>query len=129
MISAFSADQPAGSRATILLAEDEILVRLMVADELRAEGYTVVEAANADEALTVLRSNSAVDLLITDVRMPGTLDGLGLARLVRAEYPATKVVIASGHMASSEAAQWVDAFISKPYDFPKLATHIKTLLA
>src|SRR5262245_62435762 len=57
---------------TILVVEDEVLVRLMIADELRQAGFVVLEAVNADEAMVVLSGPEAVDLLFTDVRMPGT---------------------------------------------------------
>jgi two-component system, response regulator PdtaR len=120
---------PAYSRATILVVEDEILVRAELADELREHGYTVVETANADEALLVLHSNVRVDLLITDIRMPGSLNGMGLARLVRAEYPFVKVVLASGQMPDAAVGEMIDGFFPKPYDFPKVMGQIKALLA
>ena len=69
-------------RWAVLVVEDEILVRLTMADCLRAAGYVVVEAANATEALAVLTSGEPVDVIFTDVRMPGAMDGLMLARWV-----------------------------------------------
>jgi len=120
--------KPAQAGATILVVEDEVLVRLMITDELRAQGYLVVEAANADEALAVLRSTVAVDLLLTDVRMPGTHDGLDLARLVRAAHPSVKVIIASGQMPDSVASVATDGFFAKPYDVERLVARINGLL-
>jgi len=68
---------------TVLLVEDEVLVRMMLADQLREAGCTVVEASDADEALLLLRQNLVrIDLVISDVRMPGSMDGLGLARVI-----------------------------------------------
>ena len=86
----------------MLVVEDETLTRLMLGAELEACGYRVIEAANADEALLILRGNPSVKLLFTDVNMPGVLDGLALAQLARAEHPGVKVIIASGHMRLSE---------------------------
>jgi two-component system, response regulator PdtaR len=114
-------------RPTILLVEDEILVRLWTADELRDAGFRVVEAANADEALTRLHDGGPVDLLMTDIRMPGSMDGLGLARTVHAEWPGLKIVVASAHMQAA-AGDTIDAFFGKPYDPAIVATRIRELL-
>jgi CheY-like chemotaxis protein len=114
--------------ATILMAEDDVILRTVVAEQFREEGYSVVETSNADEVLLVLRTGIPVDLLFTDVRMPGTLDGIALARLVRAEFPDVKVVIASGNVAATEVGATIDGFISKPYHVPQLLEHIKSLL-
>ena len=113
---------------TILLVEDEVLVRLMIADKLRDAGYTVIEASSAQEALEVLRHSSvAVQLILSDVQMPGALEGVGLARKVRSEYPAIKVVLTSGNLT---ALDWTDhdGFFPKPYNPDRLIQHIKTLL-
>jgi CheY-like chemotaxis protein len=114
--------------ATILIAEDDVILRTVVAEQLREEGYSVVETSNAEEVLLVLRSGIPVDLLFTDVRMPGTLDGTTLARLVRAEFPNVKVMIASGNVAATEVGTTIDRFISKPYHVRQLLEHIKSLL-
>src|SRR5207253_11158559 len=89
--------QEASANHTVLIVEDEVLVRLMIAEELRSAGYEVIEAANADEALDVLAHISGVSLVISDIRMPGSMDGLRFARLVRSEYPATRIVLTSGN--------------------------------
>jgi CheY-like chemotaxis protein len=78
---------------TVLVVEDEGLMRAAIADELRAHAYVVVEAPTADDALAIMRSGVEVDLVFTDVRMPGTLDGLALAWLIRTQYPKVKIVI------------------------------------
>lgn len=119
----------AGHRPTILVVEDEILIRFFVAEELRAQGNLVLEAANAEEALALLRSRLEVDLLLTDVRMPGTLDGAALARQVRQHYPRVKIVVVSGHLHAGELTADVDGFFVKPVDIPRLARHIQALLA
>ncbi len=77
-------------KPTVLLVEDEVLIRLMVAEELRSQGLQVLEASNADEALAILESSLPVDLLFTDVRMPGRMDGVALAKLAQARFPRTQ---------------------------------------
>lgn len=58
-------------RPTVLVVEDEVLIRLLIADELRNQGIHVLEASNADEALTILESELSIEVLFTDIRMPG----------------------------------------------------------
>jgi CheY-like chemotaxis protein len=115
------------SRATILLVEDEVLVRMSLAEELRSAGYVVLEASNADEALDVLRSQR-VRVVISDIRMPGRLDGVELARAIRAQHPEIKIVLASAE--SFSASHWADhdGFFLKPYDARRLIEHVKNLL-
>jgi len=112
----------------VLVVEDEVLTRLTIANELRSSGLSVVEAANADEALTVLRSSARVDLLFTDIQMPGSIDGLALAELVRKTHPALKIVIASSFSPVGPARDIPDAFFGKPYDTVKVVSKIKELL-
>ena len=76
-----------GSASTILVVEDEVLIRLHVAEELREAGFPVLEAADAGEALAILGHVDGVELIATDLRMPGELDGLALARQVRVRIP------------------------------------------
>jgi CheY-like chemotaxis protein len=116
-------------KPTVLLVEDEVLIRLMVSDELRSRGIQVLEASNADEAMTVLQSALPVHVLFTDIRMPGRTDGLGLARFAREHYPHLKVVIASSHLAADAARDLADAFIPKPFDLPAIVAKIEQLLA
>jgi CheY-like chemotaxis protein len=116
-------------RPVVLVVEDEVLLRLMIADELRSNGLSVVEAANADEALTVLRSSASVDLLFTDVRMPGSIDGWALAALMRAAQPELKIIVASGQSPGRLSRNIADAFFDKPYDAGRVAKRITALLA
>jgi CheY-like chemotaxis protein len=104
--------------ACVLLVEDEVVVRALLADELRAAALTVIEAANADEAWAYLQSGGRADLMLSDVRMPGSMDGIELRRRVRAEFPAIKIVITSGNVGPVIPGE-VDAFLPKPYSFTK----------
>src|SRR3954454_10371564 len=79
----------------VLVVDDEVLVRMLIADELRAAGYGVIETDSAEEALAVLRSGVKPDLLVTDIRMPGAYDGLELARIVHNAHPDMKIVVVS----------------------------------
>ena len=115
-------------KAVVLVVEDEVLVRMMMADKLRDEGYLVIEAATGDEALQVLRHNSVdVQVIVTDVRMPGAIDGLGLAREVRSRHPLIKIVLTSAHLPKHVPVDH-DGFFAKPYDPATIISHIKTLL-
>jgi len=112
----------------VLVAEDDVLVRLMIADALRDQGLTVIEAANADEALSVLQSSAAVSLLLTDIQMPGNMDGLVLAAFVHETLPATKVILTSGVHPKDSLPAAAHAFFLKPYDVTALVGQVKELL-
>ncbi|WP_297297894.1 response regulator [uncultured Methylovirgula sp.] len=84
------------SRCRVLIVEDEWLVREMMADVLEETGFTVSLAASAAEALRVLRRDPPIDLVVSDIEMPGVLDGVDLARLLRSQRPEIGVVMVSG---------------------------------
>jgi DNA-binding NtrC family response regulator len=113
--------------ATVLVVEDEVLIRMMLADALREQGLAVVEASDSDEALTVLQSTLPIRLLLTDIRMPSEIDGLALARLARVARPDLKVIVASSHLDAAFAGI-ADAFFSKPYNVRAVARRVKELL-
>ncbi|MBB3543299.1 MULTISPECIES: response regulator [unclassified Rhizobium] len=81
--------------SSILVVEDEHFLRFETVDVLEQAGYRVLEAANADEALVLLKTN-CVNTLFTDIDMPGTMDGLGLVKTVRSKWPSTKLIVTSG---------------------------------
>jgi CheY-like chemotaxis protein len=85
----------AASGATILVVEDEPFIRLDTVDALESAGFRTFEAENAGDALAIMRDNPA-DGLLTDIMMPGQMDGITLASKVKALWPKTQVVIASG---------------------------------
>ncbi len=113
----------------VLIAEDEILIRWAVAEELRAAGWDIVEVATADDAIEVLETAIEVDLVVTDVNMPG-MKGLDLARFVVCERPAVKVVVMSGHARPRGGDDRLfDLFVSKPFDERELAERLRLLMA
>jgi CheY-like chemotaxis protein len=118
----------AAKRPTILVVEDEVLIRMMIADYLRLEDFIVIEAASADEALRVLESSTPVDLLFTDVRMPGAVDGFTLIERARALKPDVKIVVTSGHAGAQLRGAAADWFVSKPYDLGQVLDRIARLL-
>ena len=126
MLAAEGAASP--RELTVLLVEDEVLTRLMLADELRSQGLQVLEASNADEALTVLQSSLPVHLLFTDIRMPGEMDGVALAKLAHARFPQIKSIIGSSGKPES-IDDFADAFLAKPYDLRELIKQVRRLLS
>jgi DNA-binding NtrC family response regulator len=115
--------------ATILVVEDEILIRLAVADFLRDGGYRVFEASNAAEALKVLASGEPIELVFSDITMPGAMDGLCLAAWIRQMRPAIHVILTSGVVSAVSAAQQsVATVVEKPYSYDTLAASIKRLI-
>ena len=110
---------------TVLLVEDEVLTRLMLADELRSQGLQVLEASNADEALTVLQSSLPVHLLFTDIRMPGEMDGMALAKFAHAHFPRIKRIIGSSGRPEQSIGDFADAFLAKPFTLKQLVEKVK----
>ena len=100
--------------ARILLVEDDVLVRLMIADELREAGLAVIEAASADEALAYLGAGGRADLVFTDIEMPGTMNGLEMARHLKAWTPSLPLILTSGKFMSQNVGS-LGLFIAKPY--------------
>lgn len=100
---------------TVLVVEDELLVRMLLADTLLDQGYEVIEVGNVLEAVAVLGQRE-IDAVITDVDMPGGLSGLDLARLLSSTHASMPVIIASGgHQLSSMDLPGDAVFVSKPY--------------
>ena len=112
----------------ILIVDDDVLVRAFISDILRDEGYTVVEAINADEALAVIRCPLKVDLVLTDMRMPGSMSGAELVRVLRTEAPFVKVVMIAGQQPDDEVRELLDGFLSKPVTRPQLTRCVRTVL-
>ena len=112
-------------RPVVLFVEDEMLVRLFGAEVLEAAGFEVIEAANADEALRELESRGDVQVLFTDIHMPGSLDGLQLARHVHVRWPGIKLLIASGRVRPDPEEIPDDGrFVPKPYEPKRLVQQI-----
>jgi CheY-like chemotaxis protein len=101
--------------AQILVIEDDVLVRALVADGLREAGFTVIEASNADDALAYVTAGGEVDLVFSDIRMPGSLSGLELARQLREGYPSLPIILTSGSH-GPDSADRLGMYLPKPYN-------------
>ena len=114
---------------TLLVVDDEVLIRLTIADHLRDCGFHVIEAANGEEAVRVLEAGEPVDLVFSDVQMPGSIDGFALARWVRQNRPGMPVLLTSGYVRSAEIAHDLcEEIVEKPYDPDDLAGRLRRLL-
>ncbi len=113
---------------TILIVEDEMLLRSVIADHLREEGFSVIEAANAREAIEVIASNTPVDLVFTDHNMPGAMDGRSLAAWLTHNRPALPVILTSGSLCSGGGDDAHRRFMMKPYSVEAVERQIRTLL-
>jgi CheY-like chemotaxis protein len=104
-------------KTVVLIVDDEPLIMMSVADYMGDSGFEPIEALTGDEALAILSSRGDIDIVFTDVNMPGRLDGLALSRLVGNRWPDIRTVVTSGKVrpGKAELADHV-VFIPKPYD-------------
>ena len=102
--------------AVILVVEDEPLLRLDISEALVSEGYNVLAAANADDAIEILQSRTDIRTIFTDINMPGSMDGLKLAAAVRERWPPVNIFVTTGMTAPRPDELPAKAvFIAKPY--------------
>lgn len=115
--------------ASILVVEDNIILRFALSAWLRDAGYNVIEASSADEAVRLLNSLLLVDCVISDVEMPGMLNGYDLARHIRREFPELPVIMVSGNMElpTDEGINVFD-FFRKPYSFDEIVRRVTALI-
>lgn len=99
----------------ILLVEDEMLLRQLMYEELSDSGFAVTPIATGDEALRVIESDQAFDLLLTDIRMPGNTDGWALGRRARQIIPAIRVIYATGYTDHGSDLYAHERSIKKPF--------------
>jgi CheY-like chemotaxis protein len=109
----------------ILVVDDEIECRYVLAERLRTVGFVVHEASNADEAATLLKSHMAFDAVITDIQMPGDMDGMVLAESIRTSLPAILVIVVSGLNMFERLERQGTKFFQKPYASEALIDYLK----
>jgi DNA-binding NtrC family response regulator len=112
---------------TVLIVEDETLVRLALMEFLEQNGFTALEAANAGEAVEIIKkAGIEIDLVFTDVRMPGEMDGFGLSQWIHHHVPLIPVIVASGHPEIADIASGAgEQFCAKPYQLDQVVTTIR----
>lgn len=104
------------NRPVVLIVEDEILLRMNAAEMIADAGFEVAEAANADQAIAILEARPNIHVVFTDIQMPGSMDGLKLARFVRGRWPPIKIVATSGFVRVGEHdLPEGSRFLTKPY--------------
>jgi CheY-like chemotaxis protein len=115
--------QSTGQQPTVLVVEDQPLTRVATVETLEDAGFQVLEASNADEAIRILEARDNVRIMFTDIDMPGSMDGLKLARAVRNRWPPIKIVITSGQLIPNETDLPAGGrFVAKPYDPARIAS-------
>jgi CheY-like chemotaxis protein len=116
-------------RPVVLVVEDDFLLRMDAIDIVRGAGFEAVEAANADEAIRILEAQPNIHVVFTDVQMPGTMDGLKLARFVKDRWPPIKIVATSGRVKiSEEDLPEGSIFVPKPYSPAQIVETLRELI-
>ena len=119
-----------GTAAVVLVVEDEFHIRMDALEMLEAAGFATIEAANADEAIRIFESRDDIRVLVTDIDMPGSMDGLKLAHVVREKWPPVKLVVVSGKRTPRFEELPADTlFYGKPYNMDEVTAGIGKLLA
>lgn len=133
MAAARRIEQPdASTQPTVLVVEDVVLVRMLLAQTLRERGFQVVEASNGEEAVRLIEAGFGVEVVLSDVHMPGArLDGLGLARWIQAHRPHLKVILGSGVVSELDPADanlHEGPLLQKPYKHDELERRLRAAL-
>ncbi len=128
MLSAMASQEEATRQPAVLVVEDEILIRSAVAELLRNAGYRVIEAADAGEAVAIFASGTQIDLVFSDINMPGPMDGIGLVRWIADHHPSIQVILTSAISHARSAREIGVDFLRKPYRLTEAARRIGSLL-
>jgi two-component sensor histidine kinase len=113
----------------VLVVEDEMMLRMRAVDIVEDAGFTPIEAVNADDALAILESRSDIELLFTDIQMPGSIDGLRLAHDVHERWPLIKIMIVSGQLKLTDADKPADSrFFGKPLDVKHMVAQMQDMM-
>jgi two-component sensor histidine kinase/CheY-like chemotaxis protein len=113
----------------VLVVEDEMMLRMRAVDIVEDAGFTPIEAVNADEALAILESRSDIDLLFTDIQMPGSMDGLKLAHAVHERWPSIGIILVSGKLTPTDSERPTDSrFFGKPLEVKQMISEIREMI-
>lgn len=114
---------------SVLVVEDEPLIRMGVVEDLAQAGFTVLEAQDTDEAISLLRSHPEIRVLFTDIELPGSMNGLSLASTVRDRWPPVKIIVTSGRVRVGQRDLPEDVhFVPKPYDNRQVISALRDML-
>ena len=121
--------QPSAVPPKVLVVEDEMILRMRAVDIVEDAGFTPIEAVNADEALAILESRSDIDLLFTDIQMPGSMDGLKLAHAVHERWPSIKIILVSGKLTPTDAEKPIHSrFFGKPLEVKQMILEMQDMI-
>ena len=115
------------SAPRILVVEDEFLIRLTLVEALKDEGFDVVEAETGDAALPMILSDTTIGVLLTDIQMPGALDGTALATRARETRPDLPVLYMTGRPPPGAGGSALDRYIGKPYTLAAICEAVRAL--
>jgi DNA-binding NtrC family response regulator len=114
--------------AVVLVVEDEMLLRVRAVDMVEDAGYTSVEAVDAAQAIAILESRSDIVLVFTDIQMPGSMDGLGLAHAVHERWPPIKIILVSGQLKIDIEIPANSRFFGKPIEAKAMIAQIQSMI-
>jgi CheY-like chemotaxis protein len=115
--------------AVVLVVEDEMLLRMRAVDMVEDAGYTSVEAVDAAQAVAILESRSDIALIFTDIQMPGSMDGLGLAHSVHRRWPPIKIILVSGQLKLSTSDIPPNSrFFGKPLQASQMIAEMRDMI-
>jgi CheY-like chemotaxis protein len=117
------------ARPVVLIVEDDPLQRMLAVDVVEDAGFVALDASDADEAVVLLESRADIDLLFTDVNMPGSMDGLKLAHAVRHRWPPIGILVVSGQgLPRQSELPSNSCFVAKPYATAAIVAELRSLI-
>src|SRR6195952_236398 len=127
--SSSAASTSSAALRAVLVVEDEMVLRMRAVDIVEDAGFNPIEAVNADDALAILESRSDIELLFTDIQMPGSMDGLKLAYAVHERWPQIKIILVSGQLTLTDADKPADSrFFGKPLDVKQMIGEMQDMI-
>ncbi|MCC8956410.1 response regulator [Bradyrhizobium sp. Pear77] len=117
------------TRSAVLVVEDDFLIRMQAADMVEAAGFHSIEARNADDAIAILETRDDIRVIFTDIQMPGSIDGLRLAHVVRHRWPPIAIIATSATDVTLDDLPAGGHFIAKPYSLADVGMHLRQVTA